>query len=362
MKTLKPTNYEEYSNQLKRKDIGGSLDKQFIRVDSKFISNYFDEISKSDSSYVSYVDDLIRECYDPNYRDENGKKKLPLQYFSVLVKETSNRYSGPGSSNEAVGARLANLFGVPTVYNQQVMHDGEKSILSLDFLKPGEVVTSIVDVHEEKYPEINTMEIVNRYDGYQNIGAWCNIIYEMIDYKLEKDIPNREQMMNDVVGDFCIQLFFRNLILNDEDFKAHNVCLIFSEDYTSVKLAPGLDYESCNFKSYGLHSFLEYLFSYFDFMNKYFPEKLASFMARFEKVCYRKNGEFNPTRMNKILRDNHSADYIAEDYMKCLEQNIGRIHFGYQVFKSNPDKNFSDEDINQLYKEYEDRDDILYKD
>ena len=356
MKTLRPKNYEEYSNQINWKDIGGSLDKEFIRVDSKFISNYFDEISKPNSSYVSYADDLIRECYDPKYRDENGDKNFPLKYFSALVKELSNHYSGPGSANEVVGSRLANLFGVPTVYNEQVIFKDEQSIISLDYLKMGETVCSLTDIYEERDPQGNLYEIINTYDGYQSMSAWCNFIYDLIGYKLNKNVSNRYEMIDDVIGDFCVQMLFKNLILNDEDFKAYNISLIFSDDNKSVKLAPAFDYEFCNFKSFELHAFLEYLFEYFALMNKCCPKKLASFMDRLNKVCFKNNGEFNPTRISKIFRDNYTADYIAKDYMKCLRRNIERIQFGYQTFKENPDKEFTEDDIKYLCNEFKYRD------
>ena len=41
MKRLHRHNYEYYSNGVYKEEIGGTLPKEFVRVDSKFIAKYF---------------------------------------------------------------------------------------------------------------------------------------------------------------------------------------------------------------------------------------------------------------------------------------------------------------------------------
>lgn len=349
MKRLKPENYEDYSNENHLKDIGGTLDKKFIRVDSEFIAKYFDEISKPDSSYQSYADDLIRECYDPKYRDALGKRDLPLKYFSALLKSSEGHPVYNGENNEVACSRLCNLFGVPTVYNDKVKYKDSSAILSLDFIRPGEELLSMEDIYILKYPDKYVPELREEYDDNQTMPNWITLIEELMDYYLDPDAPNRDEIIKDICGDFCVQMFFKLLVLNDEDFRIQNVAVLVSDDKKSARLAPAYDFEYCRYRSFSVIGFFINAIDYFRTMQNNYPDKMATFMENFRKSSHYKNGEINTARIKKIMSDVYDLEYVVDDNLQNFVENIKRVDFIYDKFKQSELDNI---DIQSWQKEY----------
>lgn len=351
MKILKEDKFEEYSNEIDKDDIGGSLHKRFIRIDSKFIAKYFDEISKPNSSYQSYADDLIKECYDSKYRDEYGERNLPIKYFSALVKETNGHCVYEGETNEVVCSRLCNLFRIPTVYNEKILYCNEPAVISLDMVKPNEAIFSMIELYGLKYPNENLNAIENAYGEYQTMKDWVSLIKELMEYIISPDAPNREKMIDDICGEFCVQMFFKLLVLCEEDFNLKNISALVSEDRMSARLSPAYDFEYCRFHSYSLISFFINTIDYMKFMQSHYPKKLATLMDNFTKASHYKNGEINPSRIHKIFADNYKEDYLVEDFMKSIIENIRRIDFIYDKFtQGDLDKKF--DDVVSLKEEY----------
>ena len=152
MKRVLKADVEEYSNVDSKQVgeiyyengcIGGSLPKKFVRIDNKYIQDYINIVMNTDSSYVTYLDDFIKN----NYSTSTGE--LPLKYVSVLLKEKRN---GIGLIDcEVLGSKIANLLKIPTVYNETIWLSNDKKVMSIDFVKPGNELISLKnEIYEEK--------------------------------------------------------------------------------------------------------------------------------------------------------------------------------------------------------------------
>ena len=96
--------WSDYGRKITGKQHGNLLDghnnKGFYLTEGWFFKEFFDEIKNNPNcSYVSYINDLIRESYDG--------KNVPIDNISVFVKS--------GSVNplcEEMVAGLSNMFGI----------------------------------------------------------------------------------------------------------------------------------------------------------------------------------------------------------------------------------------------------------
>ena len=127
--------FEEYSASEgdMRKHIGGHLSKRFVRYRSDFFPDLVSSIKNKDSSYDTYVNDLISECCQDT-------DTLPMERLSVLRKLQVNDVNRNSAYNEYLGSKVANMFGLKTVYNKWCKKEGSSTLhtLSVDFMKPGD--------------------------------------------------------------------------------------------------------------------------------------------------------------------------------------------------------------------------------
>lgn len=365
MKKLTKSDYEEYSrtalkkyqhelnsnsdNKVNLSSIGGTSSKKFIRVDSEFVKGYYDARSKANSSFVSYADDLILEYFDPDYRDEYGKKKYPLKYISCLLKNSSMHTIPYGAQNEVVGCRLANLFGMPTVYNEMVEYLGNEFVLSIDVLKDDEHMLNLEDMYTSKYSNIDEYDLDDSFNMFTYTALWSEFVHECIDHQLSKDAPDREEQIDLCIESFLEQLFFHMFMINNRDIKPQNFAAIFNGDNTTAEMFPSFDYEFSDFKPVAINLYFELLQDYLHFMNENYPGKLKEIMFKFKKMNFTKDGKLNLTRPNKIFRDTFPQEYINSIYMDDYKNNVTKINFMMNKFMENPEVVYP---VRQLRNEY----------
>ena len=150
------------------------------------------------------------------------------------------------------------------------------------------------------------------------------------------------------MGDFCIQLLYRDLIGCDTDLSPYNIGLVFNKKGELSHLAPIHDFEYCDGSPYSIHLYMAKCINYFKCFRKYCPERLDDFMENLRKVCFFKNGDFNPTRLNKVINDSKDTtmtDGSISFYFKNFKKNIDRLMFAYDMYKENPETEFDPEDI-----------------
>lgn len=347
MKRLSDQKLKEYDESY-IDQIGGTLSKRFIRVDSEFIIKYFDEISKPNSSYMSYADELIRECYDPDYRDKNGKKELPLKYFSVMLKDCSTHATDNGAYLEVMNSRLANLLGVPTVYNVRAINHDVDYVMSLDFLKDGEKLVTLDDIAEFYLSNTSSGKINLEYNEFVNISEWSTLLSNVLDCAIDCRNPKMKIRKQEIIEDFCIQLLYRSLIACDTDLSPYNIGIVFDKNGYPSHLAPAHDFEFCGTIPYSLPEYFDKCINCFECLKERCPDRLNDFMDNLKKVCYYKNGQFNPVRLNKVIndsRDTTMTDGGALFYLKNLKKNISRLMFAYDKFKSSPNQELDNQDL-----------------
>ncbi len=231
MKIINEKDFEEYDNYTCNDSIGGTMSKRFIRIDNKVLKEFFDAKRDPNNSYVTYIDDFIKEYI--NEEQEN----IPLKYISVLFKKERIYGDDYHITSDVLGSRLANYLGVPTVYNERVMMEHENYTISVDFVKEGQEI----DVLEGTFVRVPI-------DDFSLFKDWDVYLRDKV-HKIMKEYEYGDeelQMMQDkFVKDFIPHYMFRNMICDDADFKPRNINYIIedNEGKKNMQLAPANDYE-----------------------------------------------------------------------------------------------------------------------
>ena len=61
-----------------KKAFGGQSEKMFVRLDSDYLDDFFTEVSAGNTSYVTYLDDVMPEFFTT--------KKPPVKAVSLMMK------------------------------------------------------------------------------------------------------------------------------------------------------------------------------------------------------------------------------------------------------------------------------------
>jgi len=266
--------FEEYYNnfyneQLVSYDmsytIGGYSPKRFVRYNSDKLKDLFDSIISQDSSYITYINDLINGYY------VNNSRTFPIKSISVLRKIVD---CPQGAINEELGSKIANIFKLPTVYNFVVNKTAKepnylREIVSVDFLKKGESLVTLNDMGMKCFPDRlkNELEIFQLEDCVKKLK-------KTLSSKL-KTCPNKDEVFYNIIRDFIKSYFIKYLIMSDGDFAPRNFAIITNIEENYSKAAPIYDYECCF--SRRNNSFLpqfNVIDNAINYVLKYYPEIL----------------------------------------------------------------------------------------
>lgn len=311
-KDSKYKNYEKY--------IGGTMTKRFIRLDSSYLKDFWRAKLKKGNSYVTYIDDFIAE-------NMQGKDDIPLKYVSVLLKKQRGLWDFEHTAKDALGSRLANLMGVPTVYNDFTMDVDESSpeyyVISVDFVKPGQTTDNLEDT-EDNRSNINDYSLFEEWEKYlqrklSTIIALDEIKEKHKDPMYKKLSPEKKQQIIDkFLQDFVSHYIFRNMIVDDMDFKPRNVTYIKEKEdnRTNYSLAPANDFEFvCSYRRESLMA--ENTKVNLEYLCKNYPDATNDFMQRLKKRIV-KNGTIDASKIEsifkKVMKD--------EDYYKYLKSRL----------------------------------------
>lgn len=351
MKKFTKLQFEEYDNDEYKPDdikyknydryIGGTMSKRFIRLDSSELKGFFSAKRHKNNSYVSCLDDFIAE----NMQDTN--KDIPIKYVSVLLKRQRTSEDFEHVSKDVVGSRLANLFGVPTVYNDFACdnsgYENEYYLISVDFVKNGQTIDNFEDT-DDRHTNLDSFSSFEDWERYVR-KRLTEIMAEDEIKEMHKN-PNyicrteeeKETIINNFLNEFVEHYIFRILIVDDMDFKPRNITYIKEEDNGKLNyiLAPANDFEFvCSFRRQDLmesnvSESLEYLCA------KY-PQVTANFMERLKKRII-KNGHVNETKIDNIFdsvmkhRDYYkymssrlslNIDKVIETYDTIFQKSLG---------------------------------------
>ena len=199
--------------------------------DSQFFHELFvGHQNSSGCNYVTAIDSLINS--------KNSTPYIPV-YIPVYLKHIGSMM---GVYGEVVGSRLANAFGIDTVFNTPIVRGEKKShksllsymfakipVASVDCVKDGEVFFSFEELGIDIPLNMSLPEMLKLCDNLPNALQRKNFNISKED--LEK-----------VKYDFAKQWFFKVAIGGDRDFKGENIALIINKD-KGVKIAPCFDME-----------------------------------------------------------------------------------------------------------------------
>ena len=230
--------------------LGGSTPKLSLKCNIKHFKELINELNKPDCSYVVYFEDLIK---NKGYNINN----LPLQNIDVFVKMA---HDDERWENEETTSKIANIFGLPTVYNKSIIVDDIKLIMSVNCLKDGEQFIQF------DYPT----GWVGNFETVRNI----------LKNNLKDDISSTftEEDLENLIKDYVETYLFRNYVLNDRDYTAQNISPVKNTKTGKIYWSADYDYE------YALEGAPEkstLIINDLAYINNLYPDKLKSVMKKF---------------------------------------------------------------------------------
>ena len=309
MKKIKKEDIKHYDEE--DMNLVGTTSKAFFRIDSANLQKYLELAIDPKTSYVTYIDDFVKENYNPETHE------IPLKYVSVLLKKQRYENMTDTICKEVIGSRIANALGMPTVYNELIEYDKENYVMSIDFVKTGQEIESFVPESKKGYSVVN-------------YAVWENL-FNTVTVKIAEYSPNLVENIKKLKKDFVQQFLFRNVILDDGDFIPNNVTLIKDLKTKNLSFAPINDYEFI-FAGREEGDFEEDVWKYIKYIGEKYPEELKEFTNKIHKTFY-KDG---------VLQEEVLKDLVS---MKELEPDIEQEIF--EQFRNNVDR------FVRLEKEYE---------
>ena len=277
--------------------IGGTMSKAFYRCNSNQFSDLIKKIKQGNSSYVVHFDKFAKSTKD-----------FPLSKVSVLLKRC---HFGRDSLKEVVVSRIADSFGVPTVYNELARIGSTVYVASIDFLKPKESMQIL-------NPDKNCLNNMNQ--SFDNLD---NDIIGYLDDMLKSGKIDKLEYAR-LHDEFVENYVFRFLILRDMDFGLNNIAMIKGQN-GKYKWSPNYDYEYC------FQGFIDYKIVYdrLNQINKKYPEALEKVLERF--VTNSTSGKLFKDLMNeyriydaiKYYNDiNSQVKMVSDAYEKVVRDSI----------------------------------------
>ena len=270
---------------------GGTMPKMFLRCDSKYFQDLIQALRNGNSSYVTYINDLVESLKESKVED------FPMSKLSVMLKSVHNEMD---ISNEESCSAFANVLGVPTVYNKIVDINGKKFVMSVDLFKDSQEVCEDVEMIESDFVYFDDAEQCIKYTLMQ----------------LVKDGKITEQRFNELMEEFIETYIYRKLILGDRDFKSRNVGLIRNTSTNEYSWLPNHDYELAFFTNVGN----AYIQSQLKRIASKYPNTLDKIMTKFRdrlQVADRDSGKVNLTAF-------YRADRVLDIYSQSQDQVGGQ--------------------------------------
>lgn len=216
-------NYETGKYQLT-----GLREKHFVRCSSGLFGGLVEEIqTNKNCSYVTHINDLIKDGYIP-------------EYLSVLVKDGGNLEE---NMREVVSSRILNYFEVPTTYETLArgtgIHAVHYYVLSADFVS---------DQVEEFYT-LDDLGIMVYNTPLEKIVADMNKKLNMyyVSHKMfhfgTVDRSQFEEMKQNIIGDFLYSYLVRRYVLDNRDIHGNNMGIMIRKDNLAMTFAPNYDFE-----------------------------------------------------------------------------------------------------------------------
>lgn len=302
MKNIKKTDLEFYDEE--DMNLVGTTSKTFFRIDSANLQNYLELAIDPKSSYVTYIDDFVKENYNPETHE------IPLKYVSVLLKKQRYKEMTDTICKEVIGSMIANAMGMPTVYNELIEYNKENYVMSIDFVKTGQEIDSFErDKNKRNY-------------SMANYNVWEDL-FNTATVKISEYSPNLVENIKELKKDFVQQFLFRNVILDDGDFVPKNVTLIKDLKTKNLSLAPINDYEFI-FAGREESDFEEDVRQYIKYIGEKYPEELKEFVNKIQVTFY-KDGVLQENFLQKLISMKELAPDMEQEIFEQFRNNVSRF-------------------------------------
>ena len=291
--------------------LGGKTDKVFVRMDSEFLEDYFKDVAKGNSSYVTYLDDIAL--------DYVKGKKPPVSAVSTLLKLYDSASKRP--YNEDVASRIGNLLGVPVVYNRAYKCGSVIFNMSIDYMK------------YDKNMEYGT--IYPDYTGPKNFDTLCNWKLNEWKHFLSKStmhdpntgVPISQAQRGKLIESFIPSYFFRKYILGDTDFGLHNVGIVHNKKQGTYLIGPNYDMERAFYDERSTDLFVDYFKDDLQSAMVTHPKAMEKFMARLQSIE-------RQMLITPWLFKNIESKKYKNHVVKTLYRNIGLMSVTYDQYKA----------------------------
>ena len=302
MKKIKKEDIKHYDEE--DMNLVGTTSKTFFRIDSANLQKYLELAIDPKSSYVTYIDDFVKENYNPDTHE------IPLKYVSVLLKKQRYENMTDTICKEVIGSRIANALGMPTVYNELIEYDKENYVMSIDFVKTGQEIDSFErDKNKKNYSMAN-------YDVWEDLFNTATI-------KITEYSPTLVDNIKTLKKDFVQQFLFRNVILDDGDFVPNNVTLIKDLKTKNLSFAPINDYEFI-FAGREESDFEEDVRKYIKYIGEKYPEELKEFANKIQKTFY-KDGVLQEEFLQELVSMKELEPYMEKEILEQFRNNVDRF-------------------------------------
>ena len=285
---------------LKKKRANGLVDVKKTVKDSLFFGGLFRSLMSKKSHYKTYMDDLFKGKKDDCYIPES---------VSCIVKKSQNNSD---CQLEVIGSRLANLFGVDTVYNLAIESDSQDEYY--------EYPTYDAIVSVDYVPYGYRLETFNRLHVWFNEDSTLEEVMKSIDNKYKTvankyDLEGGLEKLAELKKKFASQFIFRNLVCEDFDFCDNNAAVLIGEN-GDFRLAPCFDMEML-FRGRKSHFYYaDFANKTIDYMMQTMPEVLEDFMSRYREVV--SSSELEQVVMRSVRVDPRYTkdiyDHILNNY------------------------------------------------
>lgn len=286
---------EKYNLRKKYTNLYSLKSQKFVDFNSSYLKKMFKDITSKDSSYVTCIDKYL----------ENNKNYRP-GYVSAFLK--SNRiHSDCNVEFEILASKISNLFGIPTVYNDEYIdNDLKKWLLSIDCVPDNQTMLSVSD-------------ILGHNDGFQYFDHWKKTFQDMFLTNKQNDFNiDYKQFMSD----FVKQYLFRRHIVHDVDYDFGN-CSIIIDENKNGRLAPNYDMEySFDIRSEG--TMLNYELPY---LMENYPNEVQQVKDKFDELI--ENGY-----LNKIIHKTVSNSNVRSLVKEVITNAHDNFNMAYEKSKS----------------------------
>ena len=226
--------FDEFSG----KDGEGTTTKAIVMIKGKFLKELFDEIkNNSDTSYVTCVNDYIKNSTWEEFA------KFPVPIYGKQARNGDNSYN----RNELVYSRLANIFGLKTVYSFPLNSDCSviASINVPKVLEPSNIENTDKEIKQQHIESLNDFIFVCLELGRRDpISRWIGVLNDAIARHSETKQMTEEQIDN-LRYDTVFEYIMRRYVFKDNDYQGSNAIVIHDGDYKNLVRGPSMDYEFC---------------------------------------------------------------------------------------------------------------------